>query len=46
MKRMRQPEQENAKLKNLIAERDLEIDVRKAVAAKKDVSRARASPAD
>jgi transposase-like protein len=35
VKRLRQLEQENAKLKKLIAERDLEIDVMKEVAAKK-----------
>lgn len=35
VKRMRQLEQENAKLKKLLAERDLEIDVMKEVAAKK-----------
>ncbi len=34
-KRLRQLEQENAKLKKLVAERDLEIDVMKEVAAKK-----------
>ncbi len=33
--RLRQLEQENAKLKKLVAERDLEIDVMKEVAAKK-----------
>jgi len=35
VKRLRQLEQENAKLKQLVAERDLEIDVMKEVAAKK-----------
>jgi transposase-like protein len=35
VKRLRQLEQENAKLKKLLAERDLEIDVMKEVAAKK-----------
>ena len=35
VKRLRQLEQENAKLKNLVAERDLEIDVMKEVARKK-----------
>jgi putative transposase len=35
VKRLRQLEQENAKLKKLVAERDLEIDVMKEVAAKK-----------
>jgi transposase-like protein len=35
VKRLRHLEQENAKLKKLIAERDLEIDVMKEVAAKK-----------
>jgi putative transposase len=35
VKRMRHLEQENAKLKKLLAERDLEIDVMKEVAAKK-----------
>jgi putative transposase len=35
VKRLRQLEQENAKLKKLIAERDLEIEVMKEVAAKK-----------
>jgi putative transposase len=34
VKRLRQLEQENAKLKKLLAERDLEIDVMKEVAAK------------
>ena len=34
-KRLRQLEQENAKLKKLVAERDLEIDVMKEVALKK-----------
>ena len=33
--RLRQLEQENAKLKKLVAERDLEIDVMKEVARKK-----------
>jgi len=35
VKRLRQLEQENAKLKQLVAERDLEIDVMKEVARKK-----------
>ena len=35
VKRLRQLEQENAKLKKLVAERDLEIEVMKDVAAKK-----------
>ena len=35
VKRLRQLEQENAKLKKLVAERDLEFDVLKEVAAKK-----------
>ena len=35
VKRLRQLEQENGKLKKLVAERDLEIDVMKEVAAKK-----------
>jgi putative transposase len=35
VRRLRQLEQENAKLKKLVAERDLEIDVMKEVAAKK-----------
>jgi putative transposase len=35
IKKLRQLEQENAKLKKLLAERDLEIDVMKEVAAKK-----------
>jgi putative transposase len=35
LKRLRQLEQENAKLKKLVAERDLEIDVMREVAAKK-----------
>ncbi len=35
VKRLRQLEQENAKLKTLVAERDLEIEVMKEVAAKK-----------
>jgi transposase-like protein len=35
VKKLRQLEQENAKLKKLLAERDLEIDVMKEVAAKK-----------
>jgi putative transposase len=35
VRRLRQLEQENAKLKKLIAERDLEIEVMKEVAAKK-----------
>jgi len=34
-KRLRQLEQQNAKLKKLVAERDFEIDVMKEVAAKK-----------
>ena len=35
VKRLRRLEQENAKLKKLVAERDLEIDAMKEVAAKK-----------
>ena len=35
VKRLRQLEQENAKLKKLVAERDLEIDVMKEVSRKK-----------
>jgi putative transposase len=35
VKRLRRLEQENAKLKKLVAERDLEIDVMKEVAARK-----------
>jgi putative transposase len=35
VKRLRQLEQENAKLEKLVAERDLEIEVMKEVAAKK-----------
>lgn len=35
VKRLRQLEQENAKLKKLLAERDLEIDVMREVAARK-----------
>jgi DNA-binding transcriptional regulator YiaG len=35
VKRLRQLEQENAKLKKLVAERDLEVDVMKEVARKK-----------
>ena len=35
VKRLRKLEQENAKLKKLVAERDLEIEVMKEVAAKK-----------
>jgi putative transposase len=35
VKRLRQLEQENAKLKKLVAERDLEIDVMREVAARK-----------
>jgi putative transposase len=35
VKRLRQIEQENAKLKKLVAERDLEIEVMKEIAAKK-----------
>ncbi len=35
VKRLRQLEQENAKLKKLVAERDLEIEVMKEVAVKK-----------
>jgi putative transposase len=35
VKRLRHLEQENAKLKKLVAERDLEIDVMREVAAKK-----------
>src|SRR3954454_11036524 len=44
VKRLRHLEQENAKLKKLVAERDLEIDVMKEIAAKKMLSaRARRS---
>jgi putative transposase len=39
VKRLRQLEQENAKLKKLVAERDVEIDVMKEVAAKKCITR-------
>ena len=35
MKRLRQLEQENAKLKKLVAERDLEIEVMKEISRKK-----------
>lgn len=35
VKRLRQMEQENARLKQLLAERDLEIEVMKEIAAKK-----------
>ena len=35
VKRLRQMEQENAQLKKLLAERDLEIEVMKEIAAKK-----------
>lgn len=35
VKRLRQLEQENARLKKMVAERDLEIDVMKEIAAKK-----------
>ena len=35
VKRLRQPEQENARLKKLVAERDLEIEVMKEISAKK-----------
>ena len=35
VKRLRQMEQENARLKKLVAERDLEIEVMKEIAAKK-----------
>jgi putative transposase len=35
VRRLRQLEQENAKLKKLVAERDLEIEVMKEIAAKK-----------
>ena len=35
VKRLRQMEQENARLKKLLAERDLEIEVMKEIAAKK-----------
>lgn len=35
VKRLRELEQENAKLKKLVAERDLELDVMKEIAAKK-----------
>ncbi len=46
VKRLRGLEQGNAKLKKLEAERDLEIDVIKTVAAKKDRERARPTQAD
>lgn len=45
VKRLRHLEQENAKLKKLVAERDLEIEVMKEVAAKNG-KRARATAAD
>jgi len=35
LKRLRQLEQENARLKRIVADRDLEIDVMKEIAAKK-----------
>ena len=35
VKRLRELEQENARLKKLVAERDLELDVMKEIAAKK-----------
>lgn len=35
VKRLRELEQENARLKKLLAERDLELDVMKEIAAKK-----------
>ena len=35
VKRLKQLEQENARLKKLLAERDLEVEVRKDIAAKK-----------
>ena len=35
VKRLRQPEVENARLKKMLAERDLEIDVMKEIASKK-----------
>lgn len=35
LKRLRQLEQENARLKKIVADRDLEIDVMKEIAAKK-----------
>jgi putative transposase len=45
VKRLRQLEQENGKLKKLVAERDLEIDVMKEVAAKNG-KRVRSTQAD
>ena len=45
VKRLRQLEQENGKLKKLVAERDLEIDVMKEVAAKKNGERVRSTEA-
>jgi len=45
VKRLRQVEQENAKLKKLVAERDLEIDVMKEVAQKNDGERVRSTQA-
>lgn len=44
VKRLRQLESENARLKKLLAERDLEIEVMKEIAAKND-RRTRSSPA-
>jgi putative transposase len=46
VKRLRHLEQENAKLKKLVAERDLDIEILKEVAAKKNGERARAPTAD
>ena len=46
VKRLRQLEQENAKLKKLVAERDLEIDLMKEIAAKKNGERACSPSAD
>jgi putative transposase len=44
-KRLRQLEQENTRLKRLLAERDLEIEVMKEVAAKTNGRRTRQTPA-
>ena len=44
VKRLRELEQENARLKKLLAERDLELDVMKEIAAKNG-ERTRSSPA-
>lgn len=45
VKRLRQLEQENSPLKKLLAERDLEIEVMKEIAAKKNGERTRQTPA-